>query len=173
MTKTAPYSVIRQIGDIEIRSYPVQLLATVSGSSDNAMFMDLFRYISGDNHPRTKIAMTAPVITGTTIPMTAPVISGAGTMSFVMPEEYTRSTLPEPLDPAVTIQEVPARTLAVIRFSGTADEQKVQKMTALLDSTLKKEGIAVTGTPFLMRYNSPWTPGFLRRNEIGVEFLTG
>ena len=173
MTKTASYSVIRRTGDIEIRSYPVQLLATVSGSADDQMFMVLFRYISGDNHPRTKIAMTAPVITKTTIPMTAPVISGSGTMSFVMPEEYSRATIPEPLDPAVIIREVPARTLAVIRFSGQADEQKVQKMTALLDSTLRKEGIAVTGTPFLMRYNSPWTPGFLRRNEIGVEILPG
>jgi len=137
------------------------------------MFMVLFRYISGDNHPRTKIAMTAPVISGTTIPMTAPVISGAGTMSFVMPEEHTRSTLPEPLDTAVTIREVPARTLAVIRFSGSADEQNVRKMTALLDFTLKKEGMTVIGTPFLMRYNSPWIPGFLRRNEVGIEILPG
>jgi hypothetical protein len=173
MTKTAPYSVTRQTGDIEIRSYPVQLLATVSGSSDDVMFMVLLRYISGYNRPRTEIAMTAPVITGTTIQMTAPVISGPGTMSFVMPEEYTRPTLPEPLDPAVTIREVPARTLAVIRFFGSADEQNVRKMTELLDSTLKKEGMTIIGIPFLMRYNSPWTPGFLRRNEIGVEIRPG
>ena len=173
MTKTAPYSTTRQTGDIEIRSYPVQLLATVSGSSDDVMFMVLLRYISGYNRPRTKITMTAPVITGTTIPMTAPVISGPGTMSFVMPEEYTIPTLPEPLDPAVTIREEPARTLAVIRFFGSADEQNVRKMTELLDSTLKKDGLTIIGTPFLMRYNSPWTPGFLRRNEIGVEIRPG
>ncbi len=34
---------------------------------------------------------------------------------------------------------------------------------------LESEKIQIAGTPFLMRYNSPFTPGFLRRNEVGVE----
>jgi hypothetical protein len=169
MAKTASYDVTGRIGDIEFRNYPVQLLATVEGTSDDGMFMVLFRYISGNNRTNTRIPMTAPVMSGTKIPMTAPVITGSGTMSFVMPENYTKATVPGPLDPAVTIQEVPARTVAVHRFSGTTDEQTVRHMADHLESVLKKEGKVPTGTPFLMRYNSPWTPGFLRRNEIGVE----
>jgi hypothetical protein len=169
MAKTASYDVTGRIGDIELRNYPVQFLATVEGTSDDGMFMVLFRYISGNNRTNTRIPMTAPVMSGTKIPMTAPVITGSGTMSFVMPENYTKATVPGPLDPEVTIQEVPARTVAVCRFSGKADEHTVRQMADHLVSALKKEGKVIAGTPFLMRYNSPWTPGFLRRNEIGVE----
>jgi hypothetical protein len=173
MTETAPYDVTGRIEDVELRAYPVQLLATVAGTSDDGMFMALFRYIGGNNRGRTEIPMTAPVITGTTLPMTSPVISGSGTMSFVLPQQYTRTTVPEPLDPAVMIREIPSRTIAVLRFSGTAGEQAVRQRTEHLLSVLEKKGIGTTGAPFLMRYNSPWTPGFLRRNEVGVEILSG
>jgi hypothetical protein len=172
MTQTAPYDGTGQVGDIELRTYPVLMLATVSGTSEDAMFMTLFRYIGGNNRASAKIPMTAPVITGTRIPMTSPVISGSGSMSFVMPQHYTKTTVPEPLDPAITIREVPARTLAVLRFSGTAGEEAVKERTRHLLSVLEKEKIATTSAPFLMRYNSPWTPGFLRRNEVGVEIVS-
>jgi hypothetical protein len=33
-------------------------------------------------------------------------------------------------------------------------------------------GIATKGRPFLMRYNDPWTPPFLRRNEVAIEIST-
>jgi hypothetical protein len=168
MTKTAPYEVTGRVGDIELRTYPTLLLATVSGTSDDGMFMHLFRYISGNNRASAAIPMTAPVITGIKIPMTSPVITGPGTMSFVMPEHFTMATVPEPRDPAVTIREIPSRTVAVLRFSGTAGEQAVRERTAHLLSVLEEEKTNTIGAPFLMRYNSPWTPGFLRRNEIGV-----
>jgi hypothetical protein len=87
MTETAPYDVTGRTGDVELRAYPVQLLARVAGTSDNGMFMALFQYIGGNNRGRTAIPMTAPVITGTTLPMTSPVISGSGTMSFVLPPD--------------------------------------------------------------------------------------
>ncbi|NTV01070.1 MAG: heme-binding protein, partial [Methanoregulaceae archaeon] len=153
----------------------------VHGASDNDMFYPLFRFITGNNRIRMKVPMTAPVISGedipmTTpvitaekIPMTAPVITASRTMSFVMPEHFTRESIPEPLDSRITLEEVPGRTIAVIRFSGRADATAVQKMTDKLLSVLQEEKIPVKDTPFLMRYNSPWTPGFLRRNEVGVE----
>jgi hypothetical protein len=173
MTDDIPYTVIGKAGDVEYRKYPSLLLASVSGGSDGEMFSPLFHFITGNNRGNKKIPMTAPVITGEKILMTAPVISGSGTMSFVMPPEYTKDTVPEPLDPRITLQKVPARTIAVVRFSGTAGEKKVRQMIAHLLAVLEKEKIPVTGTPFLMRYNSPWTPGFLRRNEVGVEIVSG
>ncbi|KUG15231.1 hypothetical protein ASZ90_015107 [hydrocarbon metagenome] len=103
--------------------------------------------------------------------MTAPVISDAATMSFVMPEGYTRDDLPEPLEPGVHLEEIPARTVAVIRFTGRADPRAVEDQTAGLLAILEEQAIPVTGSPFLMRYNSPFIPGFLRRNEVGVSVL--
>ncbi len=169
MTVTIPYTVIRKAGDVEFRKYPAILLASVSGGAEDERFSLLFHYIAGQNRTRTEIPMTAPVITGEKIPMTSPVISGMKVMSFVMPLEYTLASLPEPLDSRISVRKVPERTIAAIRFSGTAEEKTVREMTTRLLSVLEQEKISVIEGPFLMRYNSPWTPGFLRRNEVGVE----
>jgi hypothetical protein len=131
--------------------------------------MILFRYITGNNRPGRKIPMTAPVITPEKIPMTAPVISDTRAMSFVLPPSYTRENVPEPLDTRIAIQEIPSRELAVIRFRGRAAERDIADVRARLLRVLGEKGIQTTGEPFLMRYNAPFTPGFLRRNEIGVE----
>jgi hypothetical protein len=71
------------------------------------------------------------------------------------------------------IQRVPARRLAVIRFKGYAGRKSVDEVKSRLLSALQKSGIATVGEPFLMRYNSPWTLGFMRRNEIGIEIAQG
>lgn len=168
MVETAPYEELERIGDVELRSYPALRVATVRGHTDNEAFGFLFRYISGRNRTKTKIAMTAPVITSETIAMTTPVISDDATMSFVMPAAYSSDDLPEPVDTEVQIREIPSRDIAVIRFRGTADEASVGEMTRRLMETLKENGIPVTGTPFLMRYNPPFIPGIFRRNEVGV-----
>jgi len=59
--------------------------------------------------------------------------------------------------------------LAVIRFKGYAKKKSVSEVKSRLLSVLKKSEIATIGEPILMRYNSPWTPGFMRRNEVGIE----
>jgi effector-binding domain-containing protein len=64
---------------------------------------------------------------------------------------------------------LPEQDIAVIRFSGYAPEEDVDAATSRLQAGLKNEGIITTGQPFLMRYDSPWTPGFLRRNEVATE----
>jgi len=38
-----------------------------------------------------------------------------------------------------------------------------------LFDTLEEHELRVLGSVFLMRYNAPFTPGFMRRNEVGVE----
>jgi hypothetical protein len=113
--------------------------------------------------------MTAPVITSRQIPMTAPVVSDQQSMSFVMPPGSDRDSIPEPLDPRVRITAMPSREIAVIRFRGYARQSEVAAAERRLQEGLKTAGIAMTGPPFLMRYNPPWTPGFLRRNEVGIE----
>jgi hypothetical protein len=165
---TIPYRVTGTTGEIEFRHYPELVLATVDTNDDNAGFSLLFAYISGSNQPREKIPMTAPVITAQKIPMTAPVLSDAGSMSFVMPAGSRREEIPDPLDSRVRIETLPERDIAVIRFSGYAPQKDVDAAASRLEEGLQNQGIVTAGRPFLMRYDSPWTPGFLRRNEVGI-----
>jgi hypothetical protein len=113
--------------------------------------------------------MTAPVITSAQIPMTSPVVSDEQSMSFVMPGGKEKEEMPDPLDHRVKITSLPPREIAVIRFKGYAGREDVSDVKSRLLEGLKKSGIATQGQPVLMRYNAPWTPGFLRRNEIGIE----
>ena len=166
---TIPYAVKGKTGEIEFRHYPELVLATVDTAGDDAGFNLLFAYISGSNKPREKIPMTAPVITSQKIPMTAPVVSDAGSMSFVMPAGTKGDETPDPLDSRVRIVTLPERDIAIIRFSGYASREDVDAATSRLQEGLKSDGIVTAGQPFLMRYDSPWTPGFMRRNEVAIE----
>ncbi len=168
MVETAKYDVIRQDGEFEIRRYHKMILATVVNHG-TASFGKLFMYISGSNRSKTKISMTSPVITSEKIAMTSPVISSSDSMSFVVPYEFDLETAPEPTDKNVTISEVPERYMATIRFRGFAWKDSVMKQTDKLLKWLSEEEIEVKGTPFLMQYNPPFIPGFLRRNEVGVD----
>jgi len=164
-----PYAIKGTTGEIEFRQYPALVLATVDTSQIDAGFNLLFAYISGSNKKRDAIPMTAPVITSQKLPMTAPVVSDATSMSFVMPAGKTREDTPDPLDSRVRIVTIPEREIAVIRFSGYAPQQEVDATMSRLQDGLKDEGITTVGQPFLMQYDSPWTPGFLRRNEVAIE----
>ena len=169
MVETPRYEVVGQMDGVEIRLYPRLILATVMGDGGGNPFRLLFRYISGENSGGSKISMTAPVLTPEKIAMTAPVISEGYSMSFVVPSKYTMETVPAPSDERIEIQEVPERRLAVVRFRGRAGERSVEEQKARLLSVLRENGVETVGEPFLMRYNAPMTPGFLRRNEVGIE----
>jgi hypothetical protein len=167
LVETPSYEATRKLGDVEIRRYPQLFLATAKGDAD--LFGLLFRYISGANKGSSKISMTAPVITPEEISMTSPVVTDADSMSFIVPSNYTRETIPEPTDPHITINEQPARSLAVLRFSGLARSDTVEKKKKVLLETLRRNNVETRGDVIVMRYNPPFTPWFLRRNEVAVE----
>ena len=170
MTQKIEYTVERRIENVELRWYPETVLATVRGMPDNEAFRILFRYITGNNQTSETVSMTAPVIsTGERIAMTAPVISDLASFSFALPASYTLETSPRPLDPRSTLEAIPPRCVAVLRFGGLASSARVQRKTQVLLDVLKRHEILMRGRPFLMRYNPPYTPGFLRRNEVGIE----
>jgi hypothetical protein len=168
MVETAKYDVVLKDGEFEVRLYPKMLLVSATGS-DGSQFSRLFKYISGGNKSKSKIAMTSPVLTSEKIAMTAPVISTGGSMSFVVPSKYDLGTVPEPTDPSVSIEEAPERHVATLRFRGFAWRDAVREKTGRLLEWLSINGIRSKGDPFLMQYNPPFIPGFLRRNEVGVE----
>jgi hypothetical protein len=175
MVKVLAYNVVRRMGEIEVRQYPRTTLATVLGHEDNDAFGYLFNYIEGHNRARARVPMTAPVIsarsTSEKIEMTAPVLSDSNSFSFVLPAEYDSSSAPEPIDDKVRIVDVPERRLAVLVFSGRATPNRVDRKAKILTGLLGQSGIETRGTPFLMRYNSPFSLPFLRRNEVACEIV--
>jgi hypothetical protein len=177
----ARYSVVTSQGQIEIREYAPQIVAetTVAGERDEAIregFRRLAGYIFGDNAPKQKIAMTAPVVQapkGEKIAMTAPVDqarTGEGwRVRFTMPAEYTMATLPQPNNEAVRLAEVPGKRMAAIRFSGVATEGDLaENERKLLDFT-NEQGLTPKGAPHYAFYDPPWTLPWNRRNEVMVE----
>jgi len=180
------YTIIEKSDVFELRAYSPKILAEtiVSGSlaeASSAGFRLIADYIFGNNSSPTgdnqKISMTAPVTMtpkSEKISMTAPVtIEQTGEqwrIHFVMPSQYTLTSLPKPNNPAVTLREVPASNYAVIRFTGFAGADKTTRKTADLMAWLDSKGIIPTGKPELARYNPPWTLPFLRRNEIMVAY---
>lgn len=173
------YEVLRSFGTVELRQYAPYVVAevVVHGADDDAgsqAFPILAGYIFGKNKGEKKFAMTAPV-TQTAAPvkmaMTAPVTQadapgGGKLVQFVLPQGVMLDTAPEPLDPRVQLRQVPAQRWAAIRYSGTWSQANYNEHLALLRVALEKEGVATQGEPVLARYNAPFTPWFLRRNEI-------
>jgi hypothetical protein len=171
MAKKVEYQILKSVENVEIRKYPKLLMATVTGMLDNDAFGILFNYISGSNRNAQKVEMTAPVISSVKLEMTAPVISTKNSFSFVLPPRFNISNIPQPVNPHIIIEEKEAAKIAVIRFKGYAKPKDVQRFTNKLLSILKKNNIHVEGETFLMRYNSPFAPGFIRRNEVGINIL--
>jgi hypothetical protein len=172
MVEKAPYQVIKQIDEVEIRHYPQTILAVAPNSENDSGFNLLFNYIQGANTPQKKISMTAPVITSEKIPMTAPVISDQHYMAFVLPSSYSKDAVPTPTNPQVEIKNQPPRTLAVKRFSGRANKRDIERQLDILYTTLQNHNIQTKNESFLMRYNSPFAPGFIRRNEVAIEIIS-
>ena len=177
-TEEAPYTVIKTDDIFELREYAPQVLAEIIVDGDlegagNKAFRPLFRYISGDNKSRDKIAMTTPVSQeqkGEKISMTAPVsqqsVQGKWAVSFMMPASYTIETLPTPDDPNIKLRQVPARRAAAVRYSGFWSEKKFLRYKLELENWITANNLKIIGDPVWARYNSPFTPWFLRRNEI-------
>jgi len=174
----AEYTVLLKDETLEIRQYAPSIVAEVIVNDNfedasNTAFRKLFKYISGSNSSRSKIAMTAPVsqeAQSEKIAMTAPVGQRASeqgwAVSFMMPASYTMETIPLPEDASVKLREVPAYSAAAIRYSGTWSEKRYKKHLVLLNNWIEQNKLEATGTPLWARYNAPFTPWFMRRNEI-------
>jgi hypothetical protein len=172
------FEVVQRLEAVEIRQYAPYVVAEVvvpgpADSAGNRAFPLLAGYIFGGNKGERKMAMTAPV-TQTSTPvkmaMTAPVTQAPTAegyrVQFVLPKGLTLESAPEPLDARVKIREVPAAKVAAIRFSGFWSEDNYQRHLSQLISGLTAAGMRWKGEPVYSRYDAPWTPWFMRRNEI-------
>ena len=162
------WELLTTLGKIEIRQYEPSIQAVTrlrSSRGTSAGFRRLAGYIFGGNEREQSIAMTAPV--------QETLGQGRPEMAFTLPAEYTMADLPAPNDSDVTLRAVSGRTVAAIRFSGWATGRKVAQNETVLMAKLQEHGIETAGLPMLNQYNPPWTPPFLRRNEVAVTIEWG
>jgi hypothetical protein len=180
MTKQQAYDVERKIGKYELRRYHPCVVAevTVSGAFEkagNAGFRPLINYISGANHGSQKVAMTAPVIQEPVIKIdvSQPALhtqhGNQHMISFVMPAEYRSvDALPTPNDLNVVLRGIPEQLVAVDRFSGRWSEEIYTDRLIALRAHLAIAGFEVIDSARFARFDPPWTPWFMRRNEIQI-----
>ena len=174
----AKYTVLEKDDSFELRQYEAQIVAETFVEGDleevgNEGFRRLYAYISGENTKNQSISMTAPVgqqAGSEKIAMTAPVSQekkdNRWRITFLMPTEYTLKMLPEPIDERVKLAEEPGRLMAAVKYSGTWSEEGYEKNKALLEEYLRMRGLTKAGAAVWARYDPPFMPWFLRRNEV-------
>jgi hypothetical protein len=105
--------------------------------------------------------------------MTAPVMQIAAPsgyrIQFVLPRGVTQETAPEPIDQRIVIRQVQPMNVAVIRYSGFWSDANYNRHLTQLEKALRKAGVAWASEPVYSRYNPPFMPWFLRRNEIWLQ----
>lgn len=185
MTEQQPYVVVRPYPTFELRRYPAHLVAEVAvrGSFEeagNRAFRSLFGYLSGQNASARSMAMTAPVVqedvASEKIAMTAPVVQAEDgrdehVVAFVLPRSLTVDTAPVPTDPRVRVREVPERLAAAVRYSGRWTEKAYRRRLAELERDVVAAGLRADGAARFARFDPPFTPWFLRRNEVVQDVL--
>lgn len=175
------FETVVQEARFEVRQYAAFIVAEtwVDGDMDAASskgFRRIADYIFGNNTvsqlaANTKIAMTAPVAL-------EPVSGGLGMggaqrwrVHFVMPSQYSMVTLPTPNNDAVTLREVPAKRVAVAKYSGFNTEGRIKEETDALVAWMQTRQLMAAGPAQLARYDPPWVLPIWRRNEIHIDII--
>jgi effector-binding domain-containing protein len=160
--ESASYKTVAKAEKFEIRDYPALAVASTSTversgtASDDGQFMRLFGYISGKNESDQKIPMTTPVFMANEPKKTK--------MSFVLPSEM--KSAPTPKSDAVKLENIPARKMAVVRYSGGSGQVNEQKYEGKLREWMKEQGHTPSGEAIVAYYDPPWTLPAFRRNEV-------
>jgi len=168
--ESATYTVVRSDGRFQVRDYPaLTVVETPMGAGNrdgsDGSFMRLFRFITGGNEGKQKIAMTTPVF-----------MSGSETnttMAFVMPAKMKAGEVPRPSDGAVRVSELAAGRFVVLRFSGARNANQEAESLARLKAWMEAERFGVLSSPVYGYFDPPWTPAFLRRNEVMLRTEAG
>lgn len=163
--ETPDYKIVEKDGSFEIRDYPALTIVStpMQKRGEDGSFMKLFRFISGRNEHSQKISMTTPVLMTGTV---------SGTMSFIVPKDVAEQGVPAPSSPDVTVSTKPAARYAVYRFSGPSKQEPSEAASKKLLAWVASKNLPVSGMPIYAYYNPPWTPGFMRRNEVLLLLVT-
>ena len=162
--ESAEYAVVETDGPCELRDYPDLMLVSTdmrfdSQGSDGS-FMRLFGYISGENEPSQKVAMTTPVF------MEPEADESTTQMGFVIPKRVAEEGIPEPTSSDVEIRKRLGGKFAVVRFAGQLNETTRSRAEQRLRAWMAKKSISGIAAAESAGYDPPYKPGFLRRNEV-------
>lgn len=164
-TENQKYRLVQKEAQFEIRFYPAATFAKIYSPGTNyksvasSGFNKLAGYIFGGNDQNKRIAMTAPV--------RMEIGNTGSTMSFVMPEKYQESDLPKPKDSGVHIVKSSPQYVAVIRFGGYADDEKIKAKRDELLQIMVQKGIKEAGEYSFLGYNAPFQ-FWGRKNEVVI-----
>lgn len=175
------YEVVHEDGELEIRRYPAFLCARTFAGGDYAAssetgFKRLASFMSGHNSGNVRLyppdSLAQSNLRGESIAMTTPVFQAPGeggwTMAFILPRKYTFGTAPKPLDPKIELEQVPPQTMAILRYSGNVDEDRIQRKFRELRGWVQSIGWRSISEPLAAQYDPPFTISFLKRNEVLV-----
>ena len=167
--ESATCQVVRSSGNFAVRDYPalmaVETPMTRTGKDADGSFMRLFRFITGKNEAKQKIAMTTPVF-----------MSGSGsnaTMAFVLPAKLPAGEVPKPTDGMVTVREWLAGRFAVLRFRGGRNPKNEAAALQQLKDWMTAAGLHELSPPMFAYFDPPWTPSFMCRNEVMLHTEAG
>lgn len=163
--EAANYTTELQNGDFEVRAYPsILLVATpmdVKNRGRDGSFGRLFNYISGSNEEKQKVSMTVPVF------MNYEQDGNRETMGFVVPQNVSDEGAPVPTAEHVQLTTREGGRFAVVRFAGKLDQQSQAAAEKRLRTWMQTQSlVAASDAVEFAGYDPPWTPGFLRRNEV-------
>jgi hypothetical protein len=162
--ETIKYKVLKKDNKIEIREYDDILFASTKSSYNQAQdsgFMNIFNYISGENNEKAKISMTTPVLT---YKEEDKLVTG-----FYVPSKYNQDNIPKPSNEKVFIKNFSNSIYGVIKFSGRWTEKNFDKYDELLIDYLLENNYEILSSRLILRYQPPFVPAFLRRNEIAYQ----
>lgn len=156
------YVLLDELGnDVQVRQYDNLTVVSILSDDTSSAFSALARYISGNNEQKVRIDMTAPVISYNK--------GNAVNMSFVLPEEYNSGDVPVPQNTNINVERLSSRKVATMTFSGYVSDSIYEEHREELSQILDEYDIKTKGEYFLMRYNPPWVPPTLMRNEVAIE----
>lgn len=169
--ETPEYTLVQRDGAVEVRDYPALLVATTvkPGHRETALrkgFKTLADYIFAQSRTGEKIAMTAPVLSD------GGGDSGGWRTRFVMPSRYDRGDLPVPAND-VTLETLPSRRIAAIRFNGSPDDAMLATQESQLRAWIDDNAHKAAGPVEHAFYNAPFIPGPLRHNEVLIPLEGG
>jgi len=160
--ETAQYKVVKQDGNFEIREYETLVVVTtpMTGGARDQSFGRLFKYISGANEKKQKIAMTTPVFMPTNEQ------NEPQEMQFVVPYQVAADGAPSPSDPVVKKVTMSGGKYIALRYNGYSSAEDRKKKLGELQEKITALGLTSSGTAIYAGYDPPWTPGPARRNEV-------
>jgi hypothetical protein len=83
----------------------------------------------------------------------------------------TVDNAPVPADPRGVVREVPPSLTAVASFTGRWTKSSYDSHVAELQAAIAADGLTAVGEPRFARFDPPFKPWFLRRNEVHIDVV--